>query len=223
MVLDPANSEPDASTHQHCLVRDLHWTSSNFPSGLHSGAGIIEPWERSCWAWQAVDCIPVMAIYCLSYQALWSGIQSLVVPKCFGSGLQTCFLDLSKLEFLYVTLYHLIKQMSRVTLIIWMFSSELLMYELWMYDVRNHDSNGNKNIAWKYKFTLLVLVCDHSNLFNWYNVAELPSKRTGGNCIQFETENESNYHHVLTFSTKLWIWRFRCFLAEVSEEMHQHF
>lgn len=106
VVLDPANSEPDASTHQHCLVSDLHWTSSNFPSGLHSGPGIIEPWERSCWAWQAVDCIPVMAIYCLSYQALWSGIHSLVIMKCFGSGLQTS----SKLEFLYVTLYHLTKQ-----------------------------------------------------------------------------------------------------------------
>ena len=48
--------------------------------------------------------------------------------------------------------------------------------------VSRDDGNGNENIALKYKFAfILVLLCDYSNSFHLYNVAELSSNRRGGN------------------------------------------
>ena len=58
--------------------------------------------------------------------------------------------------------------------------------------LRNHNSNANENVAWKYKFALLVLLGDYSNSFTLYNVAELSSNRTGGNGVQVETEIKKN-------------------------------
>ena len=56
--------------------------------------------------------------------------------------------------------------------------------------LRNHNDHANENVAWKYKFALLAPLCNYSNSFNLYNVAELSSKRTGGNGVQVETEIE---------------------------------
>ena len=56
--------------------------------------------------------------------------------------------------------------------------------------LRNHDGNANKNVTLKYKFVLLVLLYAYSNAFDFYNVAELSSNRTGGNGLQVSTENE---------------------------------
>ena len=50
-------------------------------------------------------------------------------------------------------------------------------------NLRNHDGNANENVAWKYKFSLLVLLRDYSNSYNLYNMAELSSNRTGGNDV----------------------------------------
>ena len=41
------------------------------------------------------------------------------------------------------------------------------------------------------EFVLLVLLCAYSNSFKFYNVAELPSNRIGGNGLQVSTENEN--------------------------------
>ena len=72
--------------------------------------------------------------------------------------------------------------------------------------LRNHDGNANVNFTWKYKFALLVLLRDYSNLFYLHNVAELSSNRTGGNGVQVAGGREGNiYRHVLTYSTKPWI------------------
>ena len=57
--------------------------------------------------------------------------------------------------------------------------------------LRNNDGNSNENVAWKYKFALLQLLRDYSNLFNLYNVVELSSNRTGGNSVHVEKENEN--------------------------------
>ena len=47
----------------------------------------------------------------------------------------------------------------------------------------------------------LVLLCNYFNAFNFYNVAELSSNRTGGNGLQVSTENENLplCAHVLEF------------------------
>ena len=53
--------------------------------------------------------------------------------------------------------------------------------------LRNHNGNANENVAWKYKFALLVLLRDYFNSFNLYNVSKLSSNRIG-NGVQVETE-----------------------------------
>ena len=55
--------------------------------------------------------------------------------------------------------------------------------------LRNHDGNANENVTWKYKLALLVLLCACSKSFNFYNVAELSSNKTGGNGLQVSTKN----------------------------------
>ena len=40
---------------------------------------------------------------------------------------------------------------------------------------------------------LVALLRDYSNSCNLYSVAELSSDRTGGNCVQVETETKKNY------------------------------
>ena len=76
--------------------------------------------------------------------------------------------------------------------------------------LRNHDSNANENVTWKYKFMLPVLLCAYSNSFNFYNVAELSSHRTGGNGLQVSTENDNllSCAHALHKTLNLGISRF---------------
>ena len=56
--------------------------------------------------------------------------------------------------------------------------------------LRNHDGNGNENVALKYKFALLVLLRDYSNFFNLNNAPELSSNRKVGKGVQVERENK---------------------------------
>ena len=53
----------------------------------------------------------------------------------------------------------------------------------------NHDGNANENVAWKYLFTLLVVLRGYSNSFNLFNVAKLTWNIIGRNGVQDETEN----------------------------------
>ena len=73
---------------------------------------------------------------------------------------------------------------------------------------------------------LLVLLCTYSNAFNFYNVAELSSNRTGGNGLQVSTENENLplCAHVLrkTVHKTLNLVISRCCLAEDGDEMYQN-
>ena len=88
--------------------------------------------------------------------------------------------------------------------------------------LRNHEGNANENVIWKYKFVALVLLCACSNSFNFYNVAELSSNRTGGNGLQVSTENKNllSCAHALHKTLNLCISR-RC-LAEDGDEMYQN-
>ena len=56
--------------------------------------------------------------------------------------------------------------------------------------LRNHDDNANENVTWKVRVTCTTLHA-YSNSYNFYNVAELSSNRTGGNGLQVSTENEN--------------------------------
>ena len=47
------------------------------------------------------------------------------------------------------------------------------MYKSWLENLSNDDGNANENVAWKYKFALLVLLRDYSNSFYLYNVREV--------------------------------------------------
>ena len=76
------------------------------------------------------------------------------------------------------------------------------------------------NVTWKYKFVLPVLLCAYSNLFNFCNVAELSSNRTGGNGLQVSTENENllSSAHALHKTLNLGI--SGCCLVEDGDEMY---
>ena len=71
----------------------------------------------------------------------------------------------------------------------------------------NHDGNTNENVAWKYKFALLVLLRNYSNSFNLYNVAEQFRNRSGRSGVLHKTLN-------LVISC--------CCFAEDGKEMYQN-
>ena len=90
--------------------------------------------------------------------------------------------------------------------------------------LRNHDGNANENVAWKYKFALLLLLRNYSNSLHLYNVAELSSNRIGRNGFQCKLRqrmtNLPSYTHV--FHKTLNLVTSRCFFAERGGEMYQN-
>ena len=91
-----------------------------------------------------------------------------------------------------------------------------------MKSLRNHDGNANQDVTWKYKFMSLVLLCAYSNAFNFYNVAELSSNRTGGNGLQVSPENENLLSSAHALHKTLNLGSSRCCLAEDGDEMYQN-
>ena len=83
--------------------------------------------------------------------------------------------------------------------------------------LRNHDGNANENVTW-----LLVLLCAYSNAFNFYNVAELSSNRTGGNGLQVSTENENLLSRARALHKTSNLSISSCCLAEDGDEMYQN-
>ena len=74
----------------------------------------------------------------------------------------------------------------------------------------------------KIQVLLLVLLCAYSNSFNFYNVAELSSKRTCGNGLQVSTENENLLSCAPALHKTLDLGISRCCLAEDDDEMYQN-